>query len=80
MLGNVRQEDINKIFNFKRPDSVVLSGRFYRSWQVEGIMRVLDFSDIQDGDVAECRIYGPDGFEMHPLVNPVLDRKLHPEL
>lgn len=35
---------------------------------------------IQDGDVAECRIYGPDGFEMQPLVNPVLDRKLHPEL
>lgn len=35
---------------------------------------------IQDGDAAECRIYGPDGFEMKPLVNPVVDRKLHPEL
>lgn len=35
---------------------------------------------IQDGDAAECRIYGPDGFEMKALVNPVLDRKLHPEL
>lgn len=34
---------------------------------------------IQDGDVAECRIYGPDGFEMKPLVNPVVDLKLHPE-
>lgn len=35
---------------------------------------------IQDGDAAECRICGPDGFEMKPLVNPVVDRKLHPEL
>jgi len=34
---------------------------------------------IQDGDVAECRICGPDGFEMAPLVNPVVDLKLHPE-
>ncbi|MBQ2751512.1 MAG: fumarylacetoacetate hydrolase family protein [Oscillospiraceae bacterium] len=34
---------------------------------------------IQDGDIAECRIYGPDGFEMAPLVNPVVDLKLHPE-
>ena len=30
---------------------------------------------IQDGDVAECRITGPDGFEMTPLVNPVVDLK-----
>jgi 2-keto-4-pentenoate hydratase/2-oxohepta-3-ene-1,7-dioic acid hydratase in catechol pathway len=34
---------------------------------------------IQDGDVAECRIYGPDGFSMEPLVNPVVDLKKHPE-
>ena len=34
---------------------------------------------IQDGDIAECRIFGPDGFEMEPLVNPVVDLKLHPE-
>ena len=34
---------------------------------------------IKDGDVAECRIQGPDGFEMRPLVNPVVDLKLHPE-
>ncbi len=34
---------------------------------------------IQDGDVAECRIFGPNGFEMAPLVNPVVDLKLHPE-
>ena len=34
---------------------------------------------IQDGDVAECRIYGPNGFSMEPLVNPVVDLKLHPE-
>ena len=34
---------------------------------------------IQDGDVAECRIVGPDGFEMAPLVNPVVDLKKHPE-
>lgn len=34
---------------------------------------------IQDGDRAECRIYGPNGFEMEPLVNPVVDLKLHPE-
>ncbi len=34
---------------------------------------------IQDGDLAECRIQGPDGFEMEPLVNPVVDLKLHPE-
>lgn len=32
---------------------------------------------IQDGDVAECRITGPDGFEMEPLINPVVDLKLH---
>lgn len=34
---------------------------------------------IQDGDVAECRIYGPNGFSMEPLVNPVVDLKKHPE-
>lgn len=34
---------------------------------------------IQDGDMAECRIVGPDGFEMRPLVNPVVDLKKHPE-
>ena len=32
---------------------------------------------IQDGDVAECRILGPDGFSMEPLVNPVVDLKKH---
>ena len=34
---------------------------------------------VQDGDVAECRIYGADGFSMEPLVNPVVDLKLHPD-
>lgn len=34
---------------------------------------------IEDGDVAECRIVGPDGFVMEPLVNPVVDLKKHPE-
>ncbi|MDO4561167.1 MAG: fumarylacetoacetate hydrolase family protein [bacterium] len=31
---------------------------------------------IQDGDTAECRITGPDGFSFTPLVNPVVDLKL----
>ena len=35
---------------------------------------------IQDGDVAECRITGPDGFAMEPLKNPVVDLKKHPEM
>ena len=35
--------------------------------------------EIKDGDMAECRIYGPNGFEMRPLVNPVVALKLHPE-
>ena len=30
---------------------------------------------IAEGDVAECRIKGPDGFEMEPLINPVIDLK-----
>ena len=34
---------------------------------------------ISEGDRAECRILGPDGFSMEPLTNPVLDLKLHPE-
>ena len=34
---------------------------------------------IRDGDRAECRIVGPEGFSMAPLVNPVTDLKLHPE-
>ena len=34
---------------------------------------------IQEGDVAECRIIGPGGFEMEPLVNPVIDLKKHPK-
>ena len=34
---------------------------------------------LQDGDLAECRIYGPNGFSMEPLVNPVVDLKKHPE-
>ena len=36
--------------------------------------------EIKEGDVAECRICGPDGFEMAPLTNPVLDLKKHPEI
>ena len=32
-----------------------------------------------DGDLAECRIIGPVGFSMEPLVNPVVDLKKHPE-
>ena len=31
---------------------------------------------IQDGDTAECRITGPDGFAFEPLVNPVIDLKI----
>lgn len=34
---------------------------------------------LADGDLAECRIVGPDGFSMEPLVNPVVDLKKHPE-
>lgn len=34
---------------------------------------------IQDGDSLECRIFGPDGFAMEPLVNPVVDLKLQKE-
>ena len=34
---------------------------------------------LADGDVAECRIIGPDGFAMEPLKNPVVDLKKHPE-
>ena len=32
---------------------------------------------LEDGDIAECRIFGPDGFEMEPLKNPVVDLKKH---
>ena len=35
---------------------------------------------LADGDTAECRIVGPDGFEMQPLKNPVVDLKKHPEM
>ena len=31
---------------------------------------------IQDGDTIECRILGPNGFRMEPLVNPVIDLKI----
>ncbi len=34
---------------------------------------------LADGDTAECRIIGPDGFSMEPLKNPVADLKKHPE-
>ena len=34
---------------------------------------------IQDGDRAECRILGPGGFTMEPLVNPVSDPKCRRE-
>lgn len=34
---------------------------------------------LADGDTAECRIVGPDGFSMEPLKNPVVDLKKHPE-
>ena len=34
---------------------------------------------LAEGDIAECRIIGPDGFAMEPLKNPVKDLKLHPE-
>ncbi len=35
---------------------------------------------IEDGDTIECRISGPDGFTMEPLVNPVVDLKLRKEV
>ena len=31
--------------------------------------------EINNGDMAECRITGPDGFSMEPLINPVVDPK-----
>ena len=34
---------------------------------------------LADGDIAECRIVGPEGFSMEPLVNPVVDLKTHPD-
>ena len=34
---------------------------------------------LADGDIAECRIVGPDGFSIEPLRNPVVDLKKHPE-
>lgn len=34
---------------------------------------------IAEGDVAECRIMGPNHFMMEPLRNPVIDLKQHPE-
>ena len=34
---------------------------------------------LADGDIAECRIVGLDGFSMEPLKNPVVDLKKHPE-
>ena len=34
--------------------------------------------EIHDGDVAECRFKGPDGFQMEPLTNPVVDLKKSP--
>jgi len=33
--------------------------------------------EIHDGDLAECRIVGPDGFAMEPLLNPVVDPRAH---
>ena len=35
--------------------------------------------ELRDGDRAECRIVGPDGFQMRPLVNSVVDLKLRAE-
>ncbi|WP_294853876.1 fumarylacetoacetate hydrolase family protein [uncultured Oscillibacter sp.] len=35
--------------------------------------------ELQDGDIAECRVHGPNNFEMRPLLNPVVDLKLHPQ-
>lgn len=34
---------------------------------------------IAEGDIAECRIMGPNHFQMEPLRNPVIDLKQHPE-
>lgn len=34
---------------------------------------------IEDGDTAECRILGSDGFTMEPLINPVVDLKKESE-
>lgn len=30
---------------------------------------------IEEGDTVECRIHGPNNFQMEPLVNPVIDLK-----
>ena len=34
---------------------------------------------VAGGDIAECRITGPNGFSMEPLINPVVDPRRQPE-
>ena len=65
-----------------RPDRLVSLHSSIQGWYAGDILSTGTprAFHIQDGDVAECRIVGPDGFSMEPLVNPVVDLKLHPEM
>ena len=64
-----------------RPDKLVSLHSKIQGWYAGDVLSTGTprAFHIQDGDMAECRIYGPNGFEMAPLVNPVVDLKLHPD-
>ncbi len=64
-----------------RPDRLVALHSSIQGWYAGDILSTGTprAFHIQDGDMAECRIVGPDGFAMRPLLNPVVDLKKHPE-
>ena len=64
-----------------RPDRLVSLHSKIQGWYAGDVLSTGTprAFELKDGDLAECRICGPDGFEMRPLTNPVVDLKLHPE-
>lgn len=65
-----------------RPDRLVSLHSSIQGWYAGDVLSTGTprAFEIKDGDTAECRIFGPDGFEMAPLVNPVVNLKKHIEL
>ncbi len=79
--GEVRAENFVRCMTH-RPARLVSLHSSIQGWYAGDILSTGTprAFEIREGDVAECRISGPEGFEMLPLTNPAVDLKLHPEI
>lgn len=79
--GRLQAENVVSNMIHKPAEIVVLNSQIM-GWYAGDVITTgtpIPYS-LKDGDAAECRIFGPDGFAMEPLINPVVDLKKHPDI